>query len=462
MKRSTFFRLLITVSLIITMFAAYVLTGCTPAEPAVSEAVEQAEEAVTTEAATEETEAATEETEAAKDYSGTVLSLLHDKGGNPNFQPYFEAMGAKTEELFGISIEPVPYPTTDVFIATVNAALSTKDAPDMFTWWSTWRMKDLIDQGLLAPTTALWDKHKDEYSEGLRNAFTFDGEAYGYSYTQEYWPVWYNKDVFAQYNLEEPTTWAEFEAVCDTLLENGITPMAQTVQARWPTFIMFEQFVIGEDPQLYVDLCEGRVKYSDPKVKAAFEVWKDLIDRGYFTDPGIDYFVDAPSMFNTGEVGMILAGTWYYESVLVAAGVTEEQVGAFILPSQKESAGKNVVLEMSPICISANSQNLEATMVAVDYFMSAEGNEIFAKLNKAYPSNVNSNTDFLPEIKVKIADTIKNENYNILNRYWEATPTPICEEAVDKFAEFITNPDKLDQILADLDVIADKFWSENQ
>ena len=96
----------------------------------------------------------------------------------------------------------MPYPTTDVFIATVRAALPTTDAPDLFTWWSTYRMKELIDQGLLAPTTELWDKHKDEYSEGLRNAFTFDGEAYGYSYTQEYWPVWYNKDVFAQYNLE--------------------------------------------------------------------------------------------------------------------------------------------------------------------------------------------------------------------------------------------------------------------
>ena len=215
MKKGIFFKLLITAILIISMLAAYGLAGCSRAESTASEVVEEVAEKAVEETTT--TKAATEETEAAKDYSGTVLSLLHDKGGNPNYQPYFEEMGAKTEELFGIGIEPVPYPTTDVFIATVNASLSTKDAPDMFTWWSTWRMKDLIDQGLLAPTTALWDKHKDEYSEGLRNAFTFDGEAYGYSYTQEYWPVWYNKEVFAKYDLKEPKTWAEFEAVCDTL-----------------------------------------------------------------------------------------------------------------------------------------------------------------------------------------------------------------------------------------------------
>ena len=442
--------------LALTILISLVLAGCTTAATTTTAAA-----AETTEAKATTTAAAAETTE-AKATEGVVLSLLHDKGGNPNFQPYFEEMGKKTEELFGIKIEPVPYPTTDVFIATVRAALPTTDAPDLFTWWSTYRMKELIDQGLLAPTTELWDKHKDEYSEGLRNAFTFDGEAYGYSYTQEYWPVWYNKDVFAQYNLEEPTNWAEFINVCDTLLKNGVTPMAQTVQARWPTLIMFEQFVIGEDPQLYVDLCEGRVKYSDPKVKAAFELWASLIDKGYFTDPGIDYFVDAPNMFNNGEVGMILAGTWYYESVFTAVGVPDEKIGAFILPSQKDSAGKNIVLEMSPICVSANSKNLEATLKVVDYFMGPEGNEIFARLNRSYPSNMKSATDFLPDIKVKISDTVKNENYNILNRYWEATPTPICEEAVDKFAEFMANPDRLDQVLVDLDVIADKYWSANK
>jgi len=105
----------------------------------------------------------------------------------------------------------------------------------------------------------LWEKHKDEYSQGLIDGFTFDGKAYGFSYTQEYWPVWYNKEVFDRLGLEEPETWDQFTAICDTLLENGITPIAQTVQARWPTFIWFEEMIIGQDPDLYVDLCEGKV-----------------------------------------------------------------------------------------------------------------------------------------------------------------------------------------------------------
>ena len=60
--------------------------------------------------------------------------------------------------------------------------------------------------------------------------------------------------------------------------------------------------------------------------------------------------------------------------------------------------------------------------------------------------------------KVNFAKTIKN-GYRVLNRYWEATPTPICEKAVDKFAEFILNPGNVDQILTDLDKIADDYWA---
>ncbi|MDZ7837379.1 MAG: extracellular solute-binding protein [Actinomycetota bacterium] len=464
MNSRKFFVGIVALILVIGVTAVFSFSGCTAqeAEQAVEEVEEAAEEvAEEVEETVEEVEETVEEVvEEEMPYEGTVITLMHDKGGNPNYQPYFEEMGSKTEEMFGIGIEPIPYPTTDVFISTVRAALPTEEPPDLFTWWSTYRMKELIDQGLLAETTDLWEKHKDEYSQGLIDGFTFDGKAYGFSYTQEYWPVWYNTEVFEELGLEEPETWDQFVEICDTMLENGVTPIAQTVQARWPTFIWFEEMIIGQDPDLYVDLCEGRAKYTDPEVKEAFGVWKSMIETGYFTDPAIDLFVDAPVMFNEGEVGMILCGTWYYESVFVANGVPEEKIDSFILPSHNPDAGKNVVLEMSPIVASANSQNLEATLQVADYLMSAEGNEIFASQNRSYPSNTESSTDFLPEVKVKIADTINNNDYRILNRYWEATPTPICEEAVDKFAEFITNPDRLNQILEELDTIADSYWQQ--
>ena len=217
--------------------------------------------------------------------------------------------------------------------------------------------------------------------------------------------------------------------------------------------------IIGQDPDLYQDLCEGRAKYTDPRVREAFVLWADMIEKGYFTPPGSDVWAGGARDFNQGKVAMALFGTWYLSSTLTANGVPEETIGAFILPSHNPAAGKNVVLEISPMLVSKNAMNQESIMEVVDYWMSPEGNASFAELLKSYPANPKSRVDFLPEIKVKIADTINNDGYRVLNRYWEATPTPICEVAVDQFAKFIINPETLDEVLAELDKVADAYWS---
>jgi len=389
------------------------------------------------------------------------IILMHDKGGVPNFQPFYEEVVKKLNAEMGISFTPTPYPSTDVFQQAVRSALPTNEPPDLFTWWSTYRAKQLYDQGLLAETTAIWDKYKDEYAQGIRDGFSFDGKVYGISTGLEYWPVYYNKDVFAELGLSIPETWDEFIEICEVLKANDISPLMQGIQDRWPTFIMFEEMIIGEDPDLYVDLCEGRVKFSDPRVVHAFNVWKDMIEKGYFTDPSINLFSDAPRLFNEGKIAMGVFGTWYYTSVLVANSVPEEKIGLFILPSHNPDAGKNIILELSPLFVAKNTPSMDRVMKIADWYMSAEGSGFWAKQVTAYPANKNADTSYMPKVKQDLLDTILNENYRVLNRYWEATPTEICEVAVDKFAEFVANPDKLDKIIADLDKVADDYWSKN-
>lgn len=391
---------------------------------------------------------------------GKEIILAHDKGGVPNFQPYYEKVSEKIKAKYGFPFTPTPYPSTDVFLQTVRAALPTNEPPDLFTWWSTYRAKQLYDQGLLAETTAIWDKYKDEYPQGIRDAFSFGGKVYGISTGLEYWPVYYNKDLFAQMGLKVPNTWDELIKICEKLKAKGVMPLMQTVESRWPTFIMFEEMIIGQDPNLYVDLCEGRAKFSDPRVVAAFKLWRDMIQKGYFTPPSTDLFGDAPRLFNEGKIAMGVFGTWYYTSVLVANGVPESKIGLFILPSHNPAAGKNIILELSPLFVAKKSPSLRRAMQIADWFMTAEGSGFWASQVTAYPANKKADTSYMPAAKRELLDTILKENYRVLNRYWEATPTEICEVAVDKFAEFILNPNDLDKIIADLDQVADNYWKK--
>ena len=141
---------------------------------------------------------------------------------------------------------------------------------------------------------------------------------------------------------------------------------------------MFEEMVARQDPQLYVDLCDGKVKYSDPRVKKAFGVWADLISKGYFTDPSTDLFADAPRLFNEGKVAMIPCGSWYL-TVLTGAGVPESKADIFVMPPVNPAAGKVVIMEASPIVISAKAPNLKDAMKVADWWMGPEGNASFCQ-----------------------------------------------------------------------------------
>ena len=389
------------------------------------------------------------------------LVLMHDKSGAPDWRSILEEMSEASEAAIGVGFTQNALPATDIYMSQIRSSLVTDEAPNLFTWWSTYRMKELSDNDVLKDLSSLWDKHDSEFGVDLRNAFTFNGTTYGFPITAEYWVVWYNKEVFKNYGLTAPDTWDEFIEVCETLKSNDVTPMMSTVEGRWPTFIMFEEMIVGEDPDLYVDLCEGKVKYSDPRVRKAFEKWGDLIKKGYFTEPGYDIWAGGARDFNQGDVAMALFGTWYYAATLTSNGVPEEKIGAFILPSHNPDAGKNVVLELTPMLVSKNGPNEEDTLKLVDFWMSPEGNEAFAKALKSYPANPNANAAFLPQVKVDILNKIGDENYRLLNRYWEATPTPICEVAVDEFARFVIDPDSLDEVLANLDKVADEYWANN-
>ncbi len=163
----------------------------------------------------------------------------------------------------------------------MKATLPTAQAPDLFSWWSQFRVKELVEEDLVGDLTHLWDKYKADYSPGMRAAFTINGRVYGFPYVVEYWPVWYNKAIFKRLRLTPPERWDQFIQLCDAIKASGIPPILSSLQDNWPALILFGEMIIGEDPTLYRNLCLGRARYTDPRVVAAFSLWKKMIEKGY-------------------------------------------------------------------------------------------------------------------------------------------------------------------------------------
>ena len=399
------------------------------------------------------------ETPPAPDTRDKIV-LAHDKGTMPAFQQSFVRQAEKAAEVTGYGFEPVASETTGLFISQMKASLPTRDAPEMFVWWSGERVRQLVENDLVIDMTRLWDKHAGEYPESIREAYTIEGQVYGFPYSIEYWPVWYNKPLFERLNIKAPETWAEFIRACEVLKAHNITPVLSSLQHKWYAFAWFEELVIGEDPDFYEKLCKGEARYDAPQVRKAFTLWRDMIQKGYFTDPGAHMFTNAGHMWNTDQFGMVLCGSWYYSTVLLPQGVEEAEIGSFILPSHNPDAGKNIVMESGPVFTAKNAVRKKSAAKIVDWWMGPEGSRHFASIFNTYSANRRVGADHLPAAKRRIDDMIQTQNYRILNRYWEAAPTSVVDRAVELFARFILNPDEMDSVIRALAAAAEAKRAE--
>lgn len=386
------------------------------------------------------------------------IVLAHDKGNIPGFQRVFERQGEKAARETGVGFVPEASPSTDLFINRMKAVLPTREAPALFTWWSSWRMRALVEKDLVNDLTHLWDRHKDDYPQEIRDAYTLDGKVYGIPYSVEYWPVWYNKPLFERLGIKAPETWDEFIHACEVLKAEGIDPVLASFQADWYSIIWFAQMIIGQDPDFYVRLCEGEASYSDPAVKQALDVYGDMIQKGYFSFPSANMFTNAGYLWNNERFGMVLCGAWYYQTVLIDQGVDADTIGLFILPPHNPSAEKTIMMESGPVLSAKNALNQKEAEIIMDWWLGPAGSSHFSEAFGVFPASNRIDPDYLTPVRKDLFYVMKEENTRIVNRYWEATPPPIVDAAIRSLSAFILHPENKRELMDELTAAARQYW----
>lgn len=378
----------------------------------------------------------------------------------PALTDYLKEINPLMQKNDNVTIEPVPYNESTSFQTAVRVGFTTKEAADVFKWWNGYRMKELVDAGYLADMTEQWKEMvKDGVQPSLADPLTFNGKTYGIPGGVHYWVMYYNKKLFAQNGLKVPTTWDEFNAVCDALKAKGVAPIGQTVTDTWNGFIWFEDLMIRYNPEFYNKLVVGKAKYTDPEAVEVMKIWKSMYDKGYFAPP-MEWQKEIPSAFAKGQFGMYLKGTWY-ESFLNGAGMkSEEDYGMFVLPAIKPEAGKVVISEVTPFLVSQNSKNRDNAIKALTALTKKEANSKLLSLYGGVPirKDVESSD---PSIK-KLSGDISSGGYKMITRFWEATPSDLSEYASSEFERFMLKPESYMDVLKNIQNKADKYWSEHK
>ena len=389
------------------------------------------------------------------------LRLAHDKGSLPRFHQAFEIQALRAEEATGHRFVPLASQTTDLFISRMRANLPTKEAPEFFTWWAGNRVLDLVEKGLVADLTHLWDKHQAHYPDSIRHSYTQNGRVYGFPYSVEYWPIWYNKEIFNRLGLSPPQTWEAFIAICETLKANGIPPLLSSLQLSWYATIWFSQLLMGEDPLFYAGLHDHAAPYRDPRVRHAMEIWKDMLEKEYFTPPSTRMFTNGAHLWREEAFAMVLCGSWYPSAVLMDQGVDGNHIGVFILPPHNPQASKSLMMESGPLFIAAQAPQRKTAESLADWWMDTEGSLLFSQSLDTFSANRNVDQGHLPEFRKALLSRLEQDRPQIQLRFWEAAPRPILEPVTEILARFMLHPESLETTMENL-ISLPEYKAQNQ
>jgi ABC-type glycerol-3-phosphate transport system substrate-binding protein len=380
-----------------------------------------------------------------------MLTYINDM---PPFADIINKMGALIADEIGVGFQSESYPDLTNYQTTLRQSLQNpKTAPDFFKWWSGYRLKELADQDLLVDVTPIWQKHIDagEYDQSAAEFVTYDGKTYGMPFHYSFWGILYNKPIFEKLGLEEPKTWADLMMTAEEIKKSGVTPFATTLEGRWQSLIWWEEVLVKTDPDLYVGVCEQTIDYADPKVIEALQPWVDIARKGYYPQDMMAQWQGVYGDLVTGKYAMYLIGDWLVGPLQGLGATMGKDIDWFHVPAIDPEKGNGTIFEMSPWAIPKASPNVEDTLKMADYWLSPEAQTEWAKIfNAPTPNKKATNPDY-PIIQKIVASGLLSGDYRFVQRYWENTPVPIVEFAIDKFGEVMLNPDQLEVAMKDID-----------
>lgn len=253
---------------------------------------------------------------------GDIFKAALDKylDANKNIQVEYEAVDPDTNKLKS-NVEVAGGTTPDIFVVTTRSIA-----------------EQYVKSGILADLTPYLEKDtawRDTFISGalfktLDKNYIIPNEGFAEL-------VWYNKDIFAKYNIKVPETWSDFTAAIKILKDNNIVPIALGDKSSWVAGFFVQMImdkVAGTDT--LNKAIKGEIKFNNPDYVKAVQLYIDLIDAKAFNkDAAIAEEAQGDAMFYTEKAAMECTGTWAIGKWVGkdANPGFNAKVGAFILPS---------------------------------------------------------------------------------------------------------------------------------
>lgn len=347
------------------------------------------------------------------------------------------------------------------FKTQILVTIAGDNPPDIFSYWAGARTQFIVDAERLMPLDDFWaDAGLDEViPAGVKTAAVYNDAIYNIPMNVHVVGFFYNPKVMEAAGITEmPATWDEFLAVCETLKESGVTPIALGSRNRWPAQYWFDYTVSRTaGPEYRQALMAGEASYTDPEVKAAMEAWKQLTDAGYFVPDANAYDWDeAANMVANGDAAMTLMGTWI--TGLWNSNGLEPVTDYDFFPFPVIDPEVPVVVHGSidGWVVPENAENPEGAKALLEWFLSPEIQQTWALGQGALAASTAIDQTAYSPVMAKAAAYLSEVDF--LSGYDLSTTPPMAEGGLDMFAMFMNDPSGYEDYLEQTQLVAEDVF----
>jgi multiple sugar transport system substrate-binding protein len=293
--------------------------------------------------------------------------------GTPEFKALFDGYEAANPN---IDIEPVDI-LADDYPQKVTTMLAGGDTTDVLT------MKNVIDysryagNGQLQEIGSVVDAVGKDKLAGL-DAFDMDGKYYAAPYRQDFWLLYYNKDLLKAAGVEDPKdlSWDEYGALAKKLTtESNGKKVYGTYHHIWRSVV---QAIAAA--QNGADQNSGDYGFFEEQYATALDLQKSgaALDFGTAKSQKTSY----RTMFETGQTAMMPMGTWYIAGILKAKKDGKSDVNWGLAPLPQKDDGGKVTTFGSPtaFAVNKNAVHSDEAKKFIEWAAGAEGAKAISKI----------------------------------------------------------------------------------
>jgi multiple sugar transport system substrate-binding protein/raffinose/stachyose/melibiose transport system substrate-binding protein len=344
--------------------------------------------------------------------------------------------------------EPMDHET---FKVAIPSLLKGTAPPDVFSYWAGARVQAVVNSDGLQPISDLWAEQQldQAFPPGIAAGATYNGEKYFIPIGYHYVAFFYNKKLFDTIGASPPQTWAELKSLAEQFKQAGIPAFALGSRERWPAQFWFDYLLLRTaGPAYRAELMAGKRAYTDPEVVRVMEMWRELIDAGYFYPDANAYdWAEAAETVARGQAAMTLMGTWitgYYKNELTLAPDKDYSYLGF--PVVDEGVPMAALGPIDGFVMAKGARHPAEAYAFLTFLASPEPQVIWTLGQGALPPNVNVDPMIYdPLIQRVLKDVAAAETFAF--NYDLATPPLMAEAGLEAFSEFMARPNDYMKIL---------------